>query len=213
MVDVRPGTAGMHAPNFYDVLFLGAVLAGALTSRRGLAVELLPLGRWVMIVLAGAAAYEPIARFTIGLTDITFTTAAVWTYVALAVGVSMVFPGLNSPLRRSMDSCRWFGRGDQPLGMLAGGAKALAMIVAFMAVLNVGKASESQLRATARFQREAFGDLAVPTVGTVHQGAIQRSRLGAWVKEHADFLLIQPDALPSESRSIIERRNPFDDLF
>ncbi len=203
----------MHAPNFYDVMFLGAVLVGALSSRKGLAVELFPLGRWLVIVLAGAAAYEPVARFMIGFTDITFTTAAVWTYLALASGVAMVFHGLNSPLRRAMESCKLFGRGDQPLGMLAGGAKALAMIVACMAVLNVGAASESQLRTTARFQREAFGELAIPTVGTFHQGAIQRSRFGAWVNEHADFLLIQPDALPSESRSIIERRNPFDDLF
>ncbi len=202
----------MNSPNLYDAIFVAAVLAGMWTSRKGLPVELLPVARWLTVVLVGAVVYKPIALFFVGLTNISFTTAAVWTYIVVTFGVVMAFVGLKTAIQRTLESSTFLGKADQPLGMVAGGVKALFVIVAVMAVLNTQKSSAAQLAANARMQQDSFGDISFPTPSRLQHDMVAESWFGGLVSSRASFLLIDPAAAPEETESIIERRDPLGQL-
>ena len=195
----------MNTPNLYDALFLAAIIAGALTSKKGLPVELLPLGRWIAVVAVGALAHKPIANFLLGLMKTSFNIAAFWTYLILALAVIMAFTLLKTAVQRTLESYKFFGKADYHLGMLAGGVKALCMAIAVMAALNVHQVSDAQLTANAKMQQDSFGSISFPTLGKIQKGTVAESWLGGLTSTQAPFLLIQPSE-SSGSPSILEKR-------
>jgi len=195
----------MNTPNLYDAILLAGVIAGALTSKRGLPVELLPLGRWVAVAAVGAAAHKPVANFMLGLMKTSFAVAASWTYVILALAVIMASIGIKTAIQRSLESYKFFGKADYHLGLAAGGFKALCVAVAALAVLNVHQVSDAKLTANAKMQQESFGAISFPTLGKIQKGAVQDSLFGGLVSQSAPFLLIQQSE-SSERNSVIEQR-------
>lgn len=76
----------MNTPNLYDFLFLALIIVGVVTSKKGLPIELLPMGRWVVIVVLGAFVHAPLAGFIVRVAKLSFGPAAVWSYPAFLPG-------------------------------------------------------------------------------------------------------------------------------
>lgn len=182
----------MNAPNTYDFLFLALIIVGVCASKQGLPMELLPLGRWLGIVLLGAFVYLPLAGFIVRMGKMSFGGAAVLAYLILAGIAVAVFIALKTNLQRPLESARFFGKGDHVLGMAAGGVKMLCVVIAVMALLNARHVDEAQMAANAKMQEQNFGTINFDTFGTIQKGVVHESFLGGATARYAPFLLIQP---------------------
>lgn len=201
----------MNAPNIYDFLFLALIIVGVFTSKKGLPMELLPLGRWLGIVLLGAFVYLPLAGFIVRMGKMSFGGAAVLAYLILAGIVVAVFIALKTNLQRPLEAARFFGNGDHVLGMAAGGVKMLCVVIAVMALLNTRNVDKAQMAANAKMQEENFGTINFATFGTIQKGVVHESFLGGVTAHYAPFLLIQPMKDPKIDAANAKSMNAKDD--
>ena len=83
-----------------------------------------------------------------------------------------------------------FGRMEFYLGMLGGAVRYACMMLMFMAVLNSKYISPGELARVAKMQKDNFGTITFPTLGSVQQDVFKKSFVGQLTKTHLGNQLI-----------------------
>ena len=111
---------------------------------------------------------------------------------------------ISPTLREKLVGSDVFGGSEFYLGMMAGAVRFACYLVVALALLNSQYVSPEQLAAGARMQKDNFGDISFPTVGSMQQSIFRGSASGQFAKRYLAHELIvtsaaEKDAPPTET--------------
>ncbi|HAV65564.1 MAG TPA: hypothetical protein DCY13_24710 [Verrucomicrobiales bacterium] len=198
---------GEYKLGWFDFLFVTLIIVGLVRGRkRGMTQEFPLLVQWLIIVGGGAFLYKPLGSL---LSDLTGMGKLFWFVTAYLMWAALVKGVVTWIVRSKGDklalSDTW-GRGEYPLGMISGMIRFVLVAVFSLALLNARLYSTEELKAMAKFQQDNFGNVSMPTIGTVQRSVFRESFIGKVVKEHAAIILVEGNT-PRGVRAIPNRKN------
>lgn len=186
-------TAGTLPINWFDLLVLMVLCLGLVRGKkRGISEEMLDVFQWLVIVVVAALYYRPLGKFISDFTHLNLLASYMGAYVFLAVGIKLLFSWVKRMVGEKLVHSDVFGRGEYFLGMLAGALRMACILVVILSLLNAKYVSPAQLAAEAKMQRENFGTISFPTLGSVQQAVFVQSTSGTFVKRYLADQLITP---------------------
>lgn len=179
--------------NWFDLAVVTVLLLGIWRGQKnGMSGEALPLVKWLVIVVVGARAYEPVGRWLTANSPFGLLTCYLLGYGLSALAVMAVFSLAKRWIGGKLTSSDLFGKGEYYLGMGAGMLRFACVLLAGLALLNARKYTEAEIRAMQRFQQEVYGSNFFPTLAAVQQEVFERSFLGPKIRTYCNDLLIRP---------------------
>ena len=192
------------AINLFDLLVIIILVGGIVHGRkRGMSGEVLGLLKWLSILLAGAAIYQPLGSLLAESTGISVVTASLIVYLGAALVILLGFSVAESRLREKLVRADIFGRSEYQLGMAAGMLQFSCVLLVVLAVLNARSFSPEEVKASQAYQDAAYGSQIFPTLHGVQVTVFEKSLAGRSIKQGLGFLLINPkesDQPPSKAR-------------
>jgi uncharacterized membrane protein required for colicin V production len=181
--------------NWFDLLVLVVIGVGIFRGRkRGMSEELLDVLQWLIIVVAAGYTYLPVGSFLAEYTHMTLYWAFIFSYVAIAILVKLLFTAVKRAVGEKLVHSDTFGRLEYYLGMLAGAIRWLCILLVLLAILNARYISREQREANIKMQQENFGSISFPTLSSLQQDIFYRSYSGKWIQGHLKHQLIMPVA-------------------
>jgi len=179
--------------NWFDLAVVTVLLLGIWRGQKnGMSGELLPLLKWLVILVVSAHSYEPLGRWIMANSPFGLLTSYIAAYLLSALGVMAVFSLGKRWLGGKLVGSDVFGRAEYYLGMGAGMLRFACVLVAALALLNARLYSDAEVRAMQRFQREMYGSNFFPTLSTLQKEVFEASWIGPQVKRYCQSLLIRP---------------------
>ena len=177
--------------NWVDLVVLATLVVGMVIGRKkGLSGELLPVFQWLAIVVVGALYYEPLGKFLAGYTNMSLLTAYLVIYLGNAAGHVFLFGWLKRMVGEKLVAGDIFGSLEHYLGMAAGAVRFACILMVVLAVLHARYISPEQLAAEAKMQRDNFGTISFPTLGSLQQAVFKQSATGRCIKRYLNEQLI-----------------------
>jgi len=177
--------------NWFDLVVFGFLVVGVFRGRkRGMSEELLAIFQWLSIVLASTHFYRPAGLFLVSITGMSRLFCYVAAYLLIALGIKLFFSFIKRSVGEKLVGSDIFGRMEYYLGMAAGMLRYACMLLMFMAFLNAKYISEAELRRVAKLQKDNFGDISFPTIGSLQQDVFKKSLVGSLTKQHLSNHLI-----------------------
>lgn len=171
--------------NWFDLVLVVVLLVGMIMGRRrGMSEELLPLLQWLIIIYAGGMAYRPFGAMVKQYTGLSLLSGYIIVYLLTAVLVKAAFAFLKRSIGEKMVGSDVFGRLEYPLGMLAGAVHYGAILLFCLSLLNAPYISAAEKKATAKTQKDNFGDISFPTLGSIQDGVFEQSFSGKYIKQY-----------------------------
>jgi hypothetical protein len=118
----------------------------------------------------------------------------------------MLFSMLKRSMGQKLMEGEAFGDMEYYLGVLAGVVRFCCMLLAAVALLNAKYISDGELAANAKVQRENFGSISFPTLGSLQRNVFRDSWSGRQVKDRLAFLLINSGPEETRRRDTIGRQ-------
>ncbi len=180
--------------NWFDVLLVLVLLVGIHRGRkRGMSEELMTLMRWVVLVLVCAFLYQPVGEF-IASSGRVFDrlSSYIIAYLALALGVAVVFTLVKRGLGGKLIGSDVFGKAEYYLGMPAGMLRFACILIAVLALLNARFYTMEEIRQDEAYTQDVYGSHFFPSVRSVQDMVFAKSLSGPWIKDKLAFLLIKP---------------------
>ena len=179
--------------NWFDFLVIIVLLVGIQRGRkRGMSEEMLTMFRWVALVLVCGFFYEPVGREIASGSVFGPLEGYVIAYVALALGVAVVFSLIKRALGGKLVGSDAFGRGEYYLAMPSGMLRCACMLIAALALLNAREFSKADVLAWDKYEKDLYGSDFFPTLHTVQAAVFEQSFTGPYVKKYLGILLIKP---------------------
>jgi hypothetical protein len=94
--------------------------------------------------------------------------------------------------------------------MLAGLLRHLAILLFCMSLLHAPNISAQHKAAQAKMQKESFGSISFPTLGSLQDDVFKGSAFGRAVKQRLENLLIKPTPTAASKRDGLGRRRQRD---
>ena len=182
---------GGFAFSWIDVAVVALLGVGMYRGRcRGMSEELLDVLQWLAIVVVAGMVYQPAGRFVSDFTHLGRVTSYITVYVSVLISIRLVFGWIKRMVGEKLLGSDIFGSSEYYLGMGAGAVRFACYILVGMALLNAKYISPEQLAAEARMQKENFGDISFPTLGSLQQTVFKASVSGIFVKRYLGHELI-----------------------
>jgi hypothetical protein len=188
--------------SYVDAIVVIWLILGLLRGRKhGMTQELLPVLKWLGIVLAGGYLNQPVGGFIRQNTAGAFN--AQWSFItayALAgLGVALLFALIKYGLGDKLTGSDLFGRYEYYSGMLAGFIRFACMLLALLAVMHSRVVSRAELDAINVQMKKDLNDIHPPIYmyGSVEQAIFSQSITGKFVQEDLPDILI-PTVTPQE---------------
>lgn len=187
--------------NWFDLFVVLILVFGAFRGRkRGMSQELLPLLKWITIVLVCGFFYAPIATEVSHSTVFSMLTASFMTYLGLALVVAVVFALLNRQLGGKIIGSDTFGRAEYYLGIFSGMIRFACLLIFGMALLNAPLYTQSWIDDHARYVKKNYDNDFFPAFYQVQAQVFKDSLSGPVITQNLGCVLIKPAA--SESKPI-----------
>lgn len=179
--------------NLFDVL-LGAVLGVGMVQgrRRGMSAEWLNLVKWLVILFACAAIYQPAGWLIARAGVFNEVTSCLLAYLGATVLIFLGFSWAERRLRGRLAGTDFFGRGEYYLGMASGAVRTSCILLVALALLNARSFTPAEVQAIESYQSSEYGSHLFPSLPTVQAAVFKNSLTGPWIKQDLGFLLIQP---------------------
>ena len=175
-----------------DLLILAVLVVGVLRGRkRGMSEELLDVVKWMLIVVAGAFAYEPLGSFVCGSTMFSHLSSYMAMYAAVVAAFILLFAFLRRNLGGKLIGSDIFGSAEYYLGMGAGAVRYACITLVVMALLNARAYSPEEIRANIKFQEDAYGSRFFPSLSTMQEDVFAQSFTGRMTRQYLGMLLIR----------------------
>ena len=192
--------------SYIDVIILIWLVVGVLRGRKqGMAQELLPVFKWVSIVLLAGYFNQPLGALIRENTAGAFSVLWSWiaAYALIALIVALCFSLLNHWLGEKLVGSDLFGRYEYYLGMLAGMVRFACMLLVLLAVMHSRIVTQAELDDINVQMKKNLDDIHPPryVYGSIEQAIFSRSYTGRIVQENLPDLLIPTVAPPAYSKS------------
>lgn len=179
--------------NWFDLLVAVILLAGLVRGKkRGMSEELLDVFQWLVIVVVSALFYQPLGEVLAMYTGMSLFWGYLISYIFFVVLLKLIFGWIKRLTGEKLVTSDIFGRLEYMLGMLAGGVRYGCILLVSLAILNAKYVSPEHMAAEARMQRENFGTIRFPTIGSLQQMIFVESVSGTFVRNYLDEQLIKP---------------------
>jgi uncharacterized membrane protein required for colicin V production len=203
----------MNAENFqltwFDLLVLALLTYGVFRGKkRGMSEELLDVFQWLIIVVLGALLYRPLGKMVQGAANFSPLLSNIIAYTLVALIIKLIFSMIKRHVGEKLVHSDAFGRFEYYLGMLAGSVRCLCILIFALSFLHAKYISDAERAATAKMQKDNFGSISFPTIGSLQQSIFYESYAGQFIKKNLREQLVQPanGSGPSAPDSIARRR-------
>jgi uncharacterized membrane protein required for colicin V production len=184
---------GDFAFGWFDFAVVAVIVLGVFQGRkRGMSEELLDVLQWLSIIVLGALLYKPIGKALADFAHFRLLTSYIVAYLLVLVTIRLGFSWIRRVAGEKLVGSDLFGSSEFYLGMAAGGIRCACYVIVVLALLNAKQITTEQLAATARVQKENFGDISFPTIGSLQQSIFAGSVSGKFAKKHLADELIEP---------------------
>lgn len=193
----------------FDLLVLGLVAYGIFRGRkRGMSEELLDVFQWLCIVVLGAMLYSPLGKMVHQSANFSLLLSNIIAYVLIALIIKLIFSTVKRNVGEKLVHSDAFGRFEYYLGMLAGMVRCLCILIFALSFLHAKYISDAERAATAKMQRDNFGSISFPTIGSLQQSIFYESYSGQFIKKNLKEQMIAPSsgAVVAQSDNSIGRR-------
>jgi uncharacterized membrane protein required for colicin V production len=169
---------------WFDLVVVAVIVLGVIQGRkRGISEELFDVFQWLTIVLLCAMLYRPIGKFLADFSHFRLLTSYICAYLFVLITIKLLFSWARHVSGEKLVSSDLFGSAEFYLGMAAGGVRCACYLMVALALLNAKHISPEELASTARAQKENFGDISFPTIGSLQQSVFAGSVSGSFVKK------------------------------
>lgn len=177
---------------WFDLLVVALIVVGFYRGRkRGMSEEFPLLIQWVIILAGGAFLYKPAGELVSDLTGMGKLFWFVMMYLLWAIMVKTVVTWIVRSKGDKVNLADRFGKAEYPLGIVAGMIRFVFVIFFSLALLNARLYSSKELAGMAKFQQDNFGNISLPTIGSVQASVFRESMVGKVVKDNMDIMLIK----------------------
>src|SRR5258707_7141980 len=144
--------------------------------------ELLPLFKWLAILVGCSMIYHPAGQLLAHTTGI-FSLLACYllAYAAGAVIILLTFGAVNKGFGGKLVGSDLFGRAEYYLGMVSGLMRFSCVLLAVLALLNARYFNPAEVKAEEKFQNDMYGSNFFPTLHSVQASVFERSFTGQWI--------------------------------
>jgi len=193
--------------NWFDVVLVIVLGIGFWRGRkRGMTKELLPTLQWLAILLGAGFGHiyladwfqqQGLVRQVFGNKFNERTAALVCAYVAIALGVFVVFVALRRKLTPKLEGSSFFGGNEYYWGIPAGMTRLLCIMLVGLALLNAPYYSSAQIAQAKAYNNRWYGgglkdyngDF-IPRMDEVQDTIFKQSLVGPMIKDYLSALLI-----------------------
>ena len=179
--------------NYIDGVFAVWLVVGVILGRRrGMTKELLPTLKWLGVVLLAGLFYLPASGFIFKNANGAFSllTSKISAYVAIALGVNLIFLSVKQAIGEKLTGSDYFGRAEYYLGMISGFIHAACIIIVMIALMNARVYSDAELAEEIKIQKKNFEDIRFPTYISVQHAILKESFSGKLIKGNLYSVLI-----------------------
>jgi uncharacterized membrane protein required for colicin V production len=192
--------------NWFDVLLVALLIVGIFRGRkRGMSQELMPLFKWVAVVLVCGFAYEAVAAEIKNLFTCSLLSAALSAYLGVAAIIAGFFAVVNRSLGGKIVGSDAFGKGEYYLGIFSGLVRYACVILFGLALLNARLYTSAEIVADQRYTQANYGSDFFPGLNSVQNQVFKESLVGPVIAKNLDFLLIRPtpaEAAPLQRKQL-----------
>jgi uncharacterized membrane protein required for colicin V production len=178
-----------------DALIAILLVVGVMRGRkRGMSEELLDIIKWLVIVVVGAAFYQPLGQFLKQVSLFSLLSCYVAVYGFIILSVMLLFSFIKRSVGDKLVGSDTFGSAEYYLGMAGGFFRYLCVIVVGMAFLNARYYSPAEVQAKSKYQQDNFGSSFFLTLPDLQREVFVESFTGHAVREFLPIALIKPTA-------------------
>ena len=198
--------------NWFDGVVGAMLIIGFFRGRkRGMTKEILPLLKWVSLVVVCGLWYQMAAQLLVNTASLSQLPSCIIGYLLLAFVVVLVFMFLKWLLASRLGDKSLFGGGEYYLGMLSGMIRLACMLVAVLALLNAPVYTAQDIKQHEAYVKRWFGGGLYsgnyfPSLYTIQEQVFAKSFTGPYIKDYLGPLLIEtapPLAAKPEQKSAV----------
>ncbi len=195
--------------NWFDGVVLGMLIIGLFLGRKhGMTKEILPLLKWVSLVVVCGIWYPLAAQLLVNTVQLSQVPSCIIGYLLLAFVVVLVFMFLKWLLASRLGDKGLFGGGEYYLGMLSGMIRFACMLLAVLALLNAPVYTAQDIKKHEAYVKQWFGGGLYsgnyfPSLYTIQGQIFTKSFAGPYIKDYLGPLLIEtapPPAAPAPEK-------------
>jgi uncharacterized membrane protein required for colicin V production len=196
--------------NWFDVVVLGVLVAGAFRGRRrGMSQELIPLIKWLTLVLVCGFCYRPVAGIMAEYAKVfSMLTASITAYLTLALVIAIIFAVISRQLGGKIIGSDAFGKSEYYLGIVSGMVRFACLLVFGLSLLNARYYTQDEINARNRYVQKNYDNDFVPALFQVQDQVFKESFAGPVIRQQLSSVLIAP--VKAENKKL--QRNHLDDL-
>jgi hypothetical protein len=185
--------------NWFDALVLGLLVAGLFRGRKnGMSKEILPLLKWLTLVLVSGFFYPMAAQLLVNSAGCGKSASYILGYLLLAFVIIIVFMIFKRLLGSRTSENNFFGSSEYYLGMVAGMVRFACALLAVLALLNAPYYSPADIQARQDYNNRWYGGGVkgysgnyIPDLPTVQESVFKKSFTGPFIKDYLGQLLVE----------------------
>jgi uncharacterized membrane protein required for colicin V production len=188
--------------NWFDGVVVGMLIIGLFLGRKhGMSKEVLPLLKWVSLVLVCGLWYQTAAQLLVNTAALSRVPSYIFGYLLLAFVIVLLFMALRRLLVYRVAENNLFGSAEYYLGMLSGMIRFACMLLAVLALLNAPFYTAADIKTHDAYVKRWFGGGLYsgdyfPSLQTVQEQVFKKSFTGPYIKDYLGPLLIEPAPPP-----------------
>ncbi len=177
--------------NWVDSFVLIFLFLGVLVGRkRGMSQEVLDLIKWLLIVFFGATLCVPVGSMIERLAHFSPLSSRVMAYIFVMLVFVVMFAFVRKMVGEKLVGSDTFGSLEFYLGMMAGGVRFACMMIVIMSFLNARYVTAAEKAAAAKADKDNYGSITVPSIGSLQDDVFLKSLTGRSVKRYLGAQLI-----------------------
>jgi uncharacterized membrane protein required for colicin V production len=186
--------------NWFDLALVALLIFGLFRGRKnGMSKEILPLCLWLVLVLAGAFLYKPVAQLLVNYAGLkSVTSTFILAYFLIAFVVFLVFSFFKRIFKEKLGGNNFFGSSEYYLGMISGFIRYACILIFFLALLNAPYYSAWEIQQKKDYNARWFGGGLqgysgnyIPDLQSVQESVFKSSMTGPYLKDYLGILLIE----------------------
>ena len=203
--------------NWFDVVVVGMLIIGLFLGRKhGMSKEVLPLLKWVSLVVVCGLWYQTAAQLLVnmlgGTAALSRLASCIFGYLLLAFVIVLLFMALRRLLVYRLAGNNLFGSAEYYLGMLSGMIRFACMLLAVLALLNAPFYTTADIIKHDAYVKRWYGGGLYsgnyfPSLQTVQAQVFTKSFTGPYIKDYLGPLLIEtappPTAKPEPKPAVV----------
>jgi uncharacterized membrane protein required for colicin V production len=143
---------------WFDIAVVAILGFGLYRGRRnGMSKELLPVLKWLIIVVVCGLAYQPIGAIIAKYTGMTKMWSNLMAYFVLMILIMIPFDLLKRHFAEKLAMTDSFKSSEYYLGMMAGTIRFGCILLVAMALLNARFYSQTEIKQNAAYNQQWFG--------------------------------------------------------